>query len=344
MAEKNKTGYLEGLANEFEREYEICLTKLVVDGVVEEEWLLGIVNKYNDKVTRGITMDSVATQESVAYNAFYCLNILYRQSMDPKKLDVLFRMEYDWVKKHESYSHLRVLRRLQLSGERGVDDTEYLKMAYETASRYPENAGYQHAFADLFATLCEKNEDRQAEYIKEWGNKAIKCADRAIADDKNYAKYYCTKGRICALLQEYAEADKLIENAIATEDSTKKDYALRIANYQYHRLQIQAQKLSDTSEIRKEVEQLKSSVTSSIEIIGFFSGIVSFVIGSLTLAQGQTAFQAAMLIAILMGALLTVFAAFCILLRGGKKTKAHIIVAIIGLLIVLGGCWIVYRA
>jgi len=109
------------------------------------------------------------------------------------------------------------------------------------------------------------------------------------------------------------------------EDSTMDDYSIRISQYQYYRLQNQANMQiknlqNELAEEQERVEELRSSMTSSVEIIGIFAGVVSFVLGSLSLADGQTAVHASLLIATLMGALIVVFAVFAMLLRASDKS------------------------
>ena len=91
-----------------------------------------------------------------------------------------------------------------------------------------------------------------------------------------------------------------------------------------------------------------------MEFLGLFSGIVSFTIGSLTLASNFTsedAMKIAGLIVILMGALMCVFSAFGVILHGvfgtikDRKTGEpkhgfigrHLAVFVAGLLVVVGG-------
>ena len=55
----------------------------------------------------------------------------------------------------------------------------------------------------------------------------------AIRLDPAYAKFYCTKARVVAQRGRYAEAYSLINKAVATESSARKDYALRLLDYRH---------------------------------------------------------------------------------------------------------------
>ena len=109
----------------------------------------------------------------------------------------------------------------------------------------------------------------------------------------------------------------MIRQAILLEDSSRIDYAIRVNTYQLYRIRIQAKHQVEEAKsqigadkIREEISALKSAVVSNVEIIAFFAGIISFIIGSLSLAQGQTATDAALMIVTLMGCLVAAFSAF----------------------------------
>lgn len=333
---------LSELPNEWEREYEIRLTNLVKSNDVQEGPLLDFVEAYREKQAGGVAC--TAEENRVAYAAFYCLTIIYRTHLDAEKLNAVFRRNQSWCRSHETFHHLNVLRYLQLPDELDADEEEYLSGAFETARKYPENAGFTHAFADLYATVCERSTNQQAMLIQKWGAKARKAVESALEADRSYAKYYCTKGRILALEQDYDAADACVEKAIRLEDSSRSDYAIRIGLYQYHRLQIQAKKQLNASQIQTQIDSLKNAVISNIEILAFFCAVVSFIIGSLSLANGQTAFHAAVLILVLMGALLVVFSVFHFLLHLNinKVRIPAIVCAVIGALLVAGGIILVY--
>ena len=143
----------------------------------------------------------------------------------------------------------------------------------------------------------------------------------------------------------YDEADALFETAIQKENSAAKDgYSIRISRYLSYRSQVQM--LRTIAQAQEQIDALKTVSISNIEILTFFSGVVAFIIGSFTLAKGQTAADAAILIAVLMGTLLAVFSAFSFLLQLNTQQNirpyiANILVGIFGIMIVIGGIWFV---
>jgi len=333
---------LSGLPHELTREYEVHLTNLVKMGKVEEEELQTLVDGF--RARKAADPDACTEEEeAVAYAAFYCLNIMYRTHFDPHKLHRVFAQNRFWCKSHESFSHLEVLRYLADAEGADIDEEVILELSHEIVTRCADNAGVQHAFADLYATVCERRPDLQPDITKEWATKAKRAVNIAMQVEPAYAKFYCTKGRILAIDGDFEEADRLVERAIHMENSNRNDYAIRIGSYQYHRLQIQAKKQLKDSHMQEQLDDLKSAATSNIEVLSFFTAVISFVIGSLTLAAGQTAFHAAVLIMILMGALLFVFSVFNFLLHLNldRVRVPNIVVAVLSALIVLGGILLV---
>lgn len=117
---------------------------------------------------------------------------------------------------------------------------------------FPDNAGFVHLFADVYATVCERADPQErAAIIEKWGARAKEMVDKAIkesrdyAEGRGYAKYYCTRARIQALQKNYREAERDINLAIDKEDSQRKDYVIRLLGYQYHKTMIQVEKKLD---------------------------------------------------------------------------------------------------
>ena len=85
----------------------------------------------------------------------------------------------------------------------------------------------------------------------------------------------------------------------------------------------------------------------NLEYLGIFAGIISFTIGSLSLAYGASKYSligAGALILILFGALVGTYGLFDIIIHGYKRKerKKYAIVLICTLLLILGGfliCW-----
>lgn len=177
-------------------------------------------------------------QENVAYAAFYTLCIIQRRNKNFFQMGQLLDQYESRFAAHPSMGHLRVL--FLIESDSLYDYNDLLAQSHANSLAMGTNAGYVHAFADTFATVCEKCEPvEQQEFIDKWYQKALDAVNKAIELDPKYAKYYCTKARIVFLKHQYAEAIHLVKRAIAEEDAGRKDYALRISGYQYYQMYIQ---------------------------------------------------------------------------------------------------------
>lgn len=277
----------------------------------------------------------------VRYAAFYGLNISLRRSKDYSLLDDLINQYQQEFEHHLTFRHLVVLFNI----ERGLgkQKNEIVAMAFDDSEQFANNAGFVHLFADTVASLCEESDDDVAANLSaEWLQRARAAADRAISLDRRYAKYYCTKGRLLAIAGEHDEALALVKTAIDMEDSSKSDYAIRIGNYQYYRLSIQARrneevfgarmKESATVLLAKQgaveeglasaVRHMDESTLKNLEFLGFFAGLISFTIGSIQIAAHQDVNAAGHLIVVLMGALLVAFAGFSFILERATRRTA----------------------
>lgn len=336
--------YFASLPEEYEREYELKLTEKVNMKEVTEKKLQRMVDKFKRK-QKTLSGEKLVLEEKIAYAAVYCLNILYRHTFDNAKFSKIAQENRNWCKNHETFSYIEILQRCNdAEALRGRENAD-MKTLFQYTQTYPENAGYAHAVANLYASVCEGNYNRREYFRRRWQKKAEDAVLRAISLDSNYAVYYCTQGRIALLAGQYDEAEALFEQAIHKENPAARDgYSIRISRYLTYKSQ--AQMLRVSAEAQQQVEALKAASVSNIEILSFFSSVVAFIIGSLTLAKDQKAAEAAVLIAVLMGALLVVFSVFTFLLRLNtrQETKIHmanLLVGFLGIIIVIGGIWYV---
>lgn len=330
------------LPEEYERGYELALTKMVNMAEVSEADLLDIVDKFKTS-QKTLSGEELLREEKIAYAAVYCLNIFYRHTFDSAKFSKIALENHDWCQTHKTFSYLNILQRCNnAEALRGRENAD-METLFQYTQDYPENAGYAHAVANLYVSVCEGNYNRQEHFRRRWHKQAEEAVLRAISLDPNYAVYYCTRGRIALIAGQYDEAVILFEQAIHKENSAARDgYGIRISRYLTYKSQ--AQMLRVSAEAQEQIKELKAASVSNIEILTFFASVIAFIIGSLTLAKGQTAAEAAVLIVVLMGALLVVFSAFTFLLRLNtrQETKiymANLLVGFLGIIMVIGGIW-----
>lgn len=285
------------------------------------------------------------------YFALYALLVNYTRRMKDDKTQKKLLDKYSSYKfkeTHVFYNHLRLLRLLGMVYNQSPSERmEMLELAQINKRDLTDNKGAAHAFAEAVALVFELDDvadtPRFADQRSEWLENAMSAVQSAIDDHPDYAKYYCTRGRIQSLLGKYADALKDIDKAIDEEDTSRKDYAIRIGNYESRGQQIHGKMeqvgvqkhfedymATETQKYQDElVAREKETATKNMEFLGLFSGIVSFTIGSLTISGAiaqQSIAAAAGLIVVLMGALIAAFAGFGMILHGAcpviKKPKA----------------------
>lgn len=341
-----KTSLL-NLPDEMTREYEETLTNLVMD------------SKKAPKIDVIEAMIAQEEDEDIKYALFAMCGIYFRRVKDHGEQERLFSVYGEVFKHHRSYQHFLTLSYVD-SGyhENWVEIFEIAKKNSLTMN----HSGAQHLFAETVAMIFEeeehfKEEDKNEQYYY-WLNEAIKAVNKAILSSPNYAKYYCTKGRLFSLDNKSEEAQIYIRLAIEKESSSKKDYTLRIGNYQYYLLKVQSradrEHLRDNiamhkEEIRQSIHEvtekanmIDKSLMRNLEYLGIFSGIISFTMGSINIASSMAEISfkgAASLIVVLFGALIGVFAMFDLIIHGYKKENrvTYLIVLFVVLLSILGG-------
>lgn len=220
--------FLRDLGDECTRDYEVELTEFAKqnDTLSMRNWLNDIVDGY------------VNETEAVHYAAFYALQMMLRYTKDFEIMGHLFAKHRERFASHATYNHIWLIYIMESEAD---FDTDYaLRLAQSDCINQPDNAGHVHLFPNLYAIVCEKAQAAEAAATKAmWGRAAREAVDRAIALDKTYAKYHCTKARILAIDGDFDGAERQINHAIAMEDSQRKDYMIRLADYQYYKIMIQ---------------------------------------------------------------------------------------------------------
>jgi len=322
---------LEKLPSDEEREFELSLNK--------------IIDKVNPLKLKTVLKEALdhCDDKRVCYAAFYGLNTLYRRNQDVTLLQRLFAEYGGKYTGFKSYDHLNVMF-LMLKG----DTRNIIEKAYKAMQKLSSHAGAIHDFAEIVVSVYEDEENAAAkENIKNrWMDEALTAIDIAIELDVDYAKFYCTKGRILETLGRFNEARDYIKTAMDKEDSAGTNYARRIGNYQYYLLLIQAnhhtQLLADEINVykndmlekQKEVlNKMEESKFKNLEFLGFFAALISFTIGSIQILNHQDFDSAVKLILILMGSTFCVFSGFGVVLHGIKGKLSNIIIFVIGLIV-----------
>lgn len=302
-------------------------------------------------------------EDKIRFAAFCTLCEAHRRNKDYSKEKQLIDENENLFNNHPLFTHIKLLYYIDNFDFTITERILVLAESNTNLEVFSNNSSVYHMLADLIVTAFENNEffgkEPQAD---SWLQKGLTAVDRAILLQSDYAKFYCTKGRLLTLRKDYDEAAKLIRKAVDLEDSKKSDYPLRINEYLNHLQRIQIQRQNDRieknlndymkrieeqqTELKQQtddaVNKLQDSIFKNLEFIGLFAGIISFTIGSINISDSLAEHSfpgAAGLIIVLMGALLCVFAGFGIMLHGKNAEDRNVIVFLLGLaVIVIGFC------
>ncbi len=353
------------------REFEVDLTdKLVTQARSNDDTFKTLLDcKTSQDVATffAISDDDAICNEAnipnIRYIAFYCYFTFHRRKLDYNDIDSKLCTFSNDFEGFLSFSHLVIMHEIDkpkytelslqevLNGLekaygniQSINDLSRQNKFIDGKPAVYNIAGVNHAFAELFATYCENYDSFKDNLMNDWCEKAERAIITAQRGNE-YAKYHSTHGRILAQKGLYRDALREIDLAIDLENSTSNEaeYALRMIQYQSYRNRIQAHFELDTlkkkqNEINKDLETVKGSLVSNVEIIGFFTGIISFIVASVNIATSMNATEAGVLMVITLGALLTAFGCFSLLLNTARKNIYKCFVVCTGIvLILLGG-------
>ena len=326
--------------DEKERLFEVYIVYVILETVSIESELLEILEKNKDN-------------QKVFFSAFYCLCTYYRRRKDTSKYgETLERYKYMFYE-NPTYSYLKAMFLMQRGRE--DDIKEAIILSGKAIKNVPNNVGIVHCYAEIIAEAFEesvldaKSNSVELEY-------ATQLLQNVLKETSDYAKFYCTYGRLLALSGEYKKAKQEILHAIDEEDSSRNDYSLRIGEYQRYLIQITSQNHADKAllefenysekidewnkktidsmeQYQNEVQgNIQDSLNKNLEFIGFFAALVSFIIASIQIlikSDFQETFQ---LILELGGMLMLVLSSFGIILNGNRYIKRSIVVFIMGII------------
>ena len=95
-------------------------------------------------------------------------------------------------------------------------------------------AGFQQAFCNAFATICEQCNENDKQFImSKWYDCALDRVNRAIVLDPGYAKFYCTKARILGFKNEKMEInEKVLQQVLKHDNREWNNELLALETYQ----------------------------------------------------------------------------------------------------------------
>lgn len=302
-----------GLPPHTTREYELKLTKVAetLSETEYNEWTLYLENSMNSE-----------QNPSILFSIFVVLSTYARRMKNISHFKEIVDRFGERFIEYPLYPHILSLLYKEIGTAEAIEQA--VTFAKEASQKLPNQVGVLHNYAEAIIHARENGMMITEEELQDAGQ----IINRVIHLTPRYAKFYCTRGRILAAMGRFSEAKEAIRRAIDMEESEKKDYAIRINDYLFHLNKVQTNEFSQVFsdkiaiteksfdvaklEIDQSISKLKSE---NLQMLGFFTAIISFTIGSLNILGNRDFLESALLILILSGSLVLAFVGFGLLFQ-----------------------------
>lgn len=269
-------------------------------------------------------------QLQTSFAVFFLICTYERRMKNISKLEMIITKYEKYFKQLPLINHLKSLLFKEMETNEAIKKEIFY--ARIVANQLQDHPGVLHHYAEAIIHAKEIGLTISDKEIDD----ALEKVDEAITIFPEYAKYYCTKGRILAAKGEFQEAKENIRRAIDQESSNKKDYAIRINDYHFYlnhiktiefssllseKIQLTEKELLESkTEINETISKLKSE---NLQMLGFFTAIISFTIGSINFIGDRSFLESALLILILASALVLAVAGFGLIFQHEKLQKVQ---------------------
>lgn len=272
----------------------------------------------------------------IKFNAFYTLSILFRKE---KKISKLSKMTDDFqsiFRERPLYLYVKSsIHKRKLTKRDAMLSIEYAALAIDIIEKedikYP---GFYQNYADAIAIAFENQLLNDGKLLKD----GIKHINKAISIDSNYAKYYYTLGRLQILCGDYNEAKQSLLLAMDIENPSRKDFAIRISEYQDALMKCSvAQALSDYERSKKDLQnEINGTRNSVIEFIGFFAAILALVLTTVQVSVTLPVIDGIRIIGFMIGGIIVAIGCLRLILSFNLKSFLQaILMGIIGVIFIL---------
>lgn len=243
---------------------------------------------------------------------------------------------------------------------------------YKSDERYNSNyPGIYHNFCELVFYASELGDKESFQANLELAKEYIEVAKNI---NPKYAKYYYTQGRLLMAQCRYEtpevsskiydRAERLFNRAIDMEDSSRDGYAIKIVDYETALLRCKTERrLKDIDmalveakenqakniEIQKKTEnlvkdsktlkeELESQKKETLELLGFFSGIISLIVVTVQVVLNLDMVSAAVIMLLFLGTMILAFSFFHFVILNGTRqaTRSIVLFIILGVVLVVG--------
>lgn len=300
-------------------------------------------------------------EEEIRLKCFYGVITFHRRQNNNTVYREICNNHLEEFSEHNLYFFIKSML-YKLDKETLSEAIVLSKLAVE---KIKNNPGVLHNYAETIILALEEGIDVEMTDVQN----AASCLQTAIYMYE-YAKYYYTLGRLLTLQRKYTEAKECIMKAIDLENHEINDYSLRLNEYRNQLVYIRALELEDrvqTDIVKskqesmviientlKEVENQKrlldqmikanqeyfdQSKAQNIQMLAFFTAIISFIISSVVTINKQSSFSDnILLILVFSGALILVNIGLALLISNLELKSSKVIWSgIIGFILILVG-------
>ncbi|MGD6942456.1 tetratricopeptide repeat protein [Cytobacillus gottheilii] len=332
---------MEVLPDHKTRDFELKLTKMA-EGLEDSEY-----HELHTFLSQNIY--TTAESKDILFSIFVLLATYARRMKNISQFKDLVEVYGEHFVDYPLYPHILSLLYKEIGTNEAIE--QEMAFAREATQKLPNQVGVLHHYAEAVVNSREQGLAVSTQDLEE----AYQTINRVVHLSPRYAKFHSTKGRVLAALGKYAEAKDAIRKAIDMEESTKKDYAIRINDYLYHLNRIQTNEFTDMfsekitvtekslEESKVEVEESISKLKSeNLQMLGFFTAIISFTIGSMNLLENRTFLESAFLILILSSSLVLAFVGFGFLFPVKKTNRRSTIWVSLAAVVTIIGSFLAY--
>lgn len=280
--------------------------------------------------------DTTRELDDIRFAAFYFLANYYRRKSDPDDLSRLLS-EWDEFRHRTMYKYQEsILHRERNEYPEAIDKCR--PIVDEFPDNYPVAGGFAHNIIHGIEEGLVRDTEKQA-----LAEEVIDKIDPVIQARPEYGKSYLIRGRALAVVNRFGEAIDDVNRAIEFEDSSKEDYAERIADRYFHKMRIevaqqQYELTKKTETVTRRIDNIQSRF---VQLLGFFAAILAVVFTSTQIAVSLEPAAAVGLILVLSGGLITGFGNLILLLPGDINMRRVVIVIAMGIIGIVSGAALV---
>ena len=209
------------------------------------------------------------------FDGLYSLSVIYRRACDHQELQSLITHGATRFEDNIDFKQIN-LNCYEFCNPLGESRAELLEDASSLRSQFPDRPSCLNVYAHIVALLMESGVEVDSAYLDE----AIELVDRAISLDSSYSNCHVTRARFYALKGDMNKASIDFDKAVSLLHPASPEYPKLLADIETARLR--ADFLSSNKTIAdhaaKEIDNVKASVSSNVEIVGLLSAVLSVVL------------------------------------------------------------------